>query len=106
MCEKSLCIIELADVDEAIELANEQWPHLENYAESMREINSKLDEDKGWLCILGVCDICGAKEAHFIPACAFSSRVNGIECPGCGNMSVFPQEVDVESLNEENDDAN
>lgn len=94
---KPLYISEFTTVDEAIAFAKEYWPDQDlDTIESMLEINTELDENKNWLLMIGICDICGAEEVTFIPAAVFEDEITGIECFNCGNMSVYPKEQEDE----------
>lgn len=90
-------IIEFQDVDEAIAFAEGQWPDQKLDAiESMLMIQAEeLEEGDAWLCMIGVCDICGEEEVNFLPAVVFEDEITGIECFNCGNMSLYPKEVEV-----------
>jgi len=91
--ERPVYISEFQNVEEAISFAKEYWPEQELDAiESMRKINTELDEDKTWLVMIGVCDICGTEEINFAPGCIYEDGIVGIECFNCGNMSIFPKE--------------
>ena len=94
---KPLYISEFATVEDAIAFAKKYWPDQGLDAiESMLEIDKELDENKNWLVIIGVCDICGAEDITFAPAEIYDNEITGIECPQCGNMSVYPKEQEDE----------
>lgn len=94
---KPLYITEFTTVEQAIAFAKKYWPNQELDAiESMREINTGLDENKKWFLMIGVCDICGAEDITFMPAAVFEYEITGIECPQCGNFSVYPKEQENE----------
>jgi len=95
--ERAVYISEFQDVEKAIVFAKKYWPDQALDAiESMREINTELDADKRWLVMIGICDICGAEELNFAPACIFEDGISDIECFNCGNMSVYPKEQEDE----------
>lgn len=95
--DKPLYISEFTTVDEAITFVKECWSGQDLDAiESMLEIDKELGENKNWLAIIGVCDICGVEEMTFAPACIYDDEITGIECPQCGNMSVYPKEQEDE----------
>ena len=94
---KPVYISEFANVEQAIAFANKYWPHQKLEApEEMREIDAGLDENKKWLLIIGICDICGAEDVTFAPAEIYGDEITGIECPRCGNMSMYPKEQEDE----------
>lgn len=94
--KKVLCITDFQDVNEVIAFANKYFPRDDRVIESMRKINAILDGNKRWLCMIGVCDICGLEEIYFMPACIFENEISGVECSGCGNMSIYPKEEEVD----------
>lgn len=96
---KILCITNFQDVDEAIAFAKEVWPYQDLDAiRSMRAIQAKeLKKGAGWLCMIGVCDICGTDAINFIPACIYDDGISAVECFNCGNMSVYPKEQEQEN---------
>jgi len=89
-----LCIIDFENVDEAIAFALEHWPdQAAKNIETMRVIQAEeLEEGDAWLCMTGVCDICGAEGTNFLPAAVFEDEIVGTECFCCGNMSMYPKE--------------
>lgn len=107
--EDDLCIVEFADVEDAIDLAMFQWQNLVDpigYANTIRRTNAELEEsdkEEEWLCLLGNCDICGSDSAIFIPACAYEDGIAGIECRECDNMAVYPKKLEKESESENDD---
>jgi len=95
--DKPLYITEFTTVEDAIAFAKKYWSDQELDAiKSMREIDTELGENKNWLCIIGVCDICGAEELNFAPACIYEDEITGVECFNCGNMSMYPKEQEDE----------
>jgi len=84
---KELCVLEFDSVDEAFNFAKEINPKSTIYTEMYNE-----SPDGAWLFVLGLCDICNAKQIFFIPSCAFENGIKGSECSECGNMSVYPKE--------------
>lgn len=86
MSEK-LCILEFNTAQEAVNFAKEINPESDLYL-SIYDIAP----NEAWLFILGLCDICKAKDCFFIPASAMEDEIFGCECKNCGNMSVYPQE--------------
>lgn len=95
--DKPVYISEFTTVDEAIAFAKNYWPDQDlDTIESMLEIDKELDKNKEWLLMIGVCDICGAEDVTFLPAAVFEYEITGIECPQCGNISVYPKEQEDE----------
>jgi len=91
--ERPVYISEFQTVEDAIRFAKTYWPNQDSdFIALMLEINTELDEDKTWLIVIGICDICGAEEITFVPTCIYENGIVGIECFNCGNMSIFPKE--------------
>ena len=91
-----LCITRFQNVDKMINFAETFFPKDIKAIDSMRKIDVELNENKKWLCMIGVCDICGEEGINFMPACIFDNGISGVECPNCRNMSVYPKEEDNE----------
>ena len=81
-------IIDLRDVEDAVELALEINPDSTAY-EEMYKVN---EGGEPWICVLGRCDICGYTVIFFAPAAIYEGGITGSECGDCGNYSVYPQE--------------
>ena len=93
-----LCIIRFETVDEAFSYAQETLCFTTNAAyEAMMEVAP----NNAWLCVLGLCDICSSKQIFFIVEDAFEDDIVGCECANCGNMSVYPVELDDEEYGDE-----
>lgn len=101
--ENNEWIIDLVDIEDAVELALEINPDLVGYAyEAMYLVNEELDKDnEPWICVIGRCDICGQDMVFFAPVAIYENEIIGVECSNCGNMSVYPQERNSQERNQE-----
>ena len=92
--DKALYITEFANVEDAIVFANKFVGIDSDAIEALKETTAELDDDKRWLFMIGVCDICGAEELSFVPAVIFEDEISAVECSECGNMSIYPKEAE------------
>ena len=94
-------MIELKDENYAIELAcTFNGSDSSNIAEAILEVSDelkRLNEDRRWFCIIGVCDICGWECVDFLPAVYYKDGIVGLECDECKNISIYPKEADYEA---------
>lgn len=90
---EELAIIEFENGQEAIEFSNEMWPNL-NLPERVIDNSYDLRSDQEWLFVIGLCDICSNIQMFFIPAIVFEDGITACECDDCGNMSVYPEELE------------
>ena len=90
-------ITKFETANEAIAFAMKYWDENLNAIQAIRGEDKELDElneNKEWLCIVGVCDICKVEGVYFMPACVYEDGIEAVECSACENMSLYPKEAD------------